>query len=150
MQSDALLRLGWSAWFEARFAPYLAQELEPGRVSADYGEALAVSTAEGDVTGRVTGKMRHDAAAPADKAGGRGLGRSSAGTGRSRLDSRCPRAQERVLAKGRGWRNRAAGDGCQHRPRLRCQRAQRRSQPGTAGALPHDRLGKAARFRSFC
>jgi ribosome biogenesis GTPase len=67
MQSDALLRLGWSAWFEARFAPYLAQELEPGRVSADYGEALAVSTAEGDVTGRVTGKMRHDAAAPADK-----------------------------------------------------------------------------------
>ena len=69
MHSDALLRLGWSPWFAARFAPYQGQDLEPGRVSADYGEALAVSTTTGDVTGRVTGKMRHEATGRAERPG---------------------------------------------------------------------------------
>ncbi|MEO6795684.1 MAG: ribosome small subunit-dependent GTPase A [Candidatus Dormibacter sp.] len=36
-------------------------------MSADYGEALAVSTTTGDVTGRVTGKMRHEGTGLADK-----------------------------------------------------------------------------------
>ncbi|GAC1479256.1 MAG: ribosome small subunit-dependent GTPase A [Candidatus Dormibacteria bacterium] len=67
MNSSALEQLGWSSWFQTRFSPYLEQGLEPGRVSADYGEALAVSCATGDLTGRVTGKLRHEGSSQADR-----------------------------------------------------------------------------------
>lgn len=67
MNSDTLDRLGWTAWFQQRFAPFGEQGLEPGRVSADHGVAYAIATAAGDLTGRVTGKLRHESANPASK-----------------------------------------------------------------------------------
>jgi len=67
MNSDALDRLGWTAWFQDRFLPYREQGLEPGRVSADHGVAYALTTAAGDLTGRVTGKLRHESANLASK-----------------------------------------------------------------------------------
>jgi ribosome biogenesis GTPase / thiamine phosphate phosphatase len=67
MKSDALDRLGWTAWFQDRFEPFREQGLEPGRVSADHGVAYAIATAAGDLTGRVTGKLRHESASPASK-----------------------------------------------------------------------------------
>ncbi|MDQ6883187.1 MAG: ribosome small subunit-dependent GTPase A [Candidatus Dormibacteraeota bacterium] len=65
MNSAALDQLGWSSWFEIRFEPYHEQALEPGRISADYGIAVTVSTATGDVTGRATGRLRREDLAPA-------------------------------------------------------------------------------------
>ncbi|MDQ6710400.1 MAG: ribosome small subunit-dependent GTPase A [Candidatus Dormibacteraeota bacterium] len=65
MESAALDQLGWSSWFEIRFTPYREQGLEPGRVSANYGVAVTVATASGDVTGRATGRLRHEDTAPA-------------------------------------------------------------------------------------
>ncbi len=62
MESAILDQLGWSRWFEERFRPHRDEGLEPGRVSADYGVAQAVSTAQGDLTGTVTGRLRHEAA----------------------------------------------------------------------------------------
>ena len=67
MNSSALEQLGWSSWFQTRFLPHAEQGWEPGRVSADYGEALALGSATGDLIGRVTGKLRHDGTTQADR-----------------------------------------------------------------------------------
>ena len=67
MNSDTLDRLGWTAWFQGRFAPFREQGLEPGRVSADHAVAYAIATAAGDLTGRVTGKLRHESSNLASK-----------------------------------------------------------------------------------
>ena len=67
MHSAAIDRLGWSGWFDQRFSPYRGEGLEPGRVSADYGSAFVVSTAGGDLTGKVSGKLRHEGAGQNDR-----------------------------------------------------------------------------------
>ena len=67
MESAALDRLGWSPFFSERFSTYRGEGLQPGRVSADYGVAFNVSTATGDLVGRVTGKLRHDGPGPNDR-----------------------------------------------------------------------------------
>lgn len=57
-----LVALGWSEWFETRFAPYRDQGFQPGRVVADYGAACAVATATGDVLASMTGRLRGERA----------------------------------------------------------------------------------------
>jgi ribosome biogenesis GTPase len=57
-----LVALGWSEWFETRFAPYRDQGFQPGRVVVDYGAACAVATATGDVLASMTGRLRGERA----------------------------------------------------------------------------------------
>ncbi len=60
-----LADLGWSPWFEARFATYDQEGRVPGRVVAGFGTAFTVSTEHGDLRASITGRLRHEAASAA-------------------------------------------------------------------------------------
>src|SRR3989442_3718409 len=60
-----LADLGWSPWFQARFANYDEDGLVPGRVVAGFGTAFTVATEHGDLRASITGRLRHEAASAA-------------------------------------------------------------------------------------
>ncbi len=60
-----LADLGWSPWFEARFANYDQEGRVPGRVVAGFGTAFTVATEHGDLRASITGRLRHEAASAA-------------------------------------------------------------------------------------
>src|SRR3989442_5002479 len=60
-----LADLGWSPWFQARFANYDEDGLLPGRVVAGFGTAFTVATEHGDLRASITGRLRHEAASAA-------------------------------------------------------------------------------------
>ncbi len=61
-----LSRLGWDAGVEAAFAPHAADRLIPGRIVLEHTHIYRVATAEGELLARVSGRLRHEAAARAD------------------------------------------------------------------------------------
>jgi ribosome biogenesis GTPase / thiamine phosphate phosphatase len=63
LQHSALIDLGHIGWDEERQA-YLEEHhpnLEPARVTAEHKGSYAVLTARGEMSGEITGRMRHDA-----------------------------------------------------------------------------------------
>jgi ribosome biogenesis GTPase / thiamine phosphate phosphatase len=61
-----LLRLGWSPFFAEPFQQYDSMGLLPGRVAVEERGSYLVYTEEGERWTGVTGRLRHDAAGPAD------------------------------------------------------------------------------------
>jgi ribosome biogenesis GTPase len=61
-----LQRLGWSPFFAEPFQQYEAESLVPGRVAVQQRGSYLVYTEEGERWSEVTGRLRHDAASPAD------------------------------------------------------------------------------------
>lgn len=61
-----LKEYGWDAVFEALFAPLAGRGLTPGRVVKQSRDLSTLITAEGEVTGEVSGRFRHEAAGAAD------------------------------------------------------------------------------------
>jgi ribosome biogenesis GTPase / thiamine phosphate phosphatase len=58
--------LGWSDQLETEFAPYAADGLDPARVVAQHRGAYAVHDGENEAWAEISGRLRHDAAGPAD------------------------------------------------------------------------------------
>ena len=56
--------LGWSSWFEQRFAPYRRAGVEPGRVIAGHGNAYTLQLDSAEVLAIVSGRLKHDASRP--------------------------------------------------------------------------------------
>jgi ribosome biogenesis GTPase len=61
-----LARLGWSPFFAETFQQYESTGLVPGRVAVQERGSYLVYTEEGERWAEVTGRLRHDAASPAD------------------------------------------------------------------------------------
>lgn len=61
-----LKTLGWGPFFASSFEPYAREGHRPGRVTAVHRGAYVVATEDGEVTAEVTGRLRHQAAGPAD------------------------------------------------------------------------------------
>ncbi len=61
-----LTRLGWDAAFAEAFAPHAAEGLVAGRIVLEHTHIYRVATADGEVLGRVSGRLRHDASSRAD------------------------------------------------------------------------------------
>lgn len=61
-----LAELGWTDARAAAFAPHAADGLLPGRVSLEHTHIYRVLLAEGERLGRVSGRLRHEAASRAD------------------------------------------------------------------------------------
>jgi len=61
-----LTRLGWDTAFEEAFTPHAAEGLLPGRIVLEHTHIYRVAMAGGEVLGRVSGRLRHDAATRAD------------------------------------------------------------------------------------
>lgn len=61
-----LATLGWDADWNAAFEPHRAAGVVPGRVAVAHRGAYDVLTAYGEARARVPGRMRHEAASPAD------------------------------------------------------------------------------------
>jgi len=53
---------GWSPWFERAFAPFAIAGLAPARVTEEHDLTCWLLTAEGEVEGRVSGRLLHEAA----------------------------------------------------------------------------------------
>jgi ribosome biogenesis GTPase len=53
-----LEQLGWNAGWEARFLPYAAEGLAPGRVAIEYKGAYRIHTAAGEIAGELAGRLR--------------------------------------------------------------------------------------------
>ena len=53
-----LEQLGWNAGWEARFLPYAAEGLAPGRVAIEYRGAYRIHTAAGEISGELAGRLR--------------------------------------------------------------------------------------------
>ena len=64
--TPSLERLGWSDQLETEFAPHAAEGLVPARVVAQHRGAYVLGTADGDAWAEITGKLRHEAALPAE------------------------------------------------------------------------------------
>ncbi len=64
--SDRLARLGWTALLADAFAEYAAEGLVPGRVALEHTHIYRVITEAGESLARVSGRLRHRAAARAD------------------------------------------------------------------------------------
>ena len=62
----ALATLGWDAGWDAAFAPFRAEGLEPGRVSVQHRGEWDVLTADGEVRARAAGRLRHEAGSTAE------------------------------------------------------------------------------------
>lgn len=58
--------LGWDHAWATAFAPLETDGLTPGRVAIQHRGAYDVLTADGDVRARVSGRLRHAAASPAE------------------------------------------------------------------------------------
>jgi ribosome biogenesis GTPase len=58
--------LGWDPGWDAAFEPYAAAGLVPARVAIQHRGAYDVLTEEGEARGRVSGRLLHEAASPAD------------------------------------------------------------------------------------
>lgn len=65
-QCLTLDELGWSAHFAAAFEPHRAAGLEPARVSLEHTHIYRVLAPGGERLARVSGRLRHGAAARAD------------------------------------------------------------------------------------
>lgn len=61
-----LERIGWTPERAGAFAPHAAGGLVPGRVSLEHTHIYRVLTAGGELLARVSGRLRHQAAARAD------------------------------------------------------------------------------------
>jgi ribosome biogenesis GTPase / thiamine phosphate phosphatase len=61
-----LARLGWDADWTSAFEPHAAQGLVPGRVSIQHRGAYDVLAEAGELRARASGRLRHDAASPAE------------------------------------------------------------------------------------
>jgi ribosome biogenesis GTPase len=61
-----LTRLGWDEAFQQAFAPHAANDLVPARIVLEHTHIYRVATAEGEMLARVSGRLRHQAAARAD------------------------------------------------------------------------------------
>ena len=61
-----LEQIGWNARLAEAFAAHAAEGLVPGRVSLEHTHIYRVITADGEVLARVSGRLRHEAAARAD------------------------------------------------------------------------------------
>jgi ribosome biogenesis GTPase len=59
----SLEALGWNAGFAKAFAPLAGPDIVPGRVSLEHQRIYRVLTESGEVLARMTGRMRHEAAA---------------------------------------------------------------------------------------
>jgi ribosome biogenesis GTPase len=68
MQSndDLLHRLGWNPALDDAFQPHAANGMVPGRVALEHTHIYRVLTESGDVLGRVSGRIRHQAGSRAD------------------------------------------------------------------------------------
>ena len=60
------LQLGWDAHFDPPFEEYRERGLQAGRVSIQHRDLYHLMTADGEVEGIVTGRLRHEASRPAD------------------------------------------------------------------------------------
>jgi len=66
LSAGGLTALGWSeAWADV-FAPYAAEGLVPGRVTAEHPRVYRVRTEAGESLARVSGRFRHEARRRAD------------------------------------------------------------------------------------
>ena len=63
---SSLRRLGWSDQHELEFSASAEQGLEPARVVAQHRGAYVVHDGDGDAWAEIAGRLRHDAASPAD------------------------------------------------------------------------------------
>lgn len=61
-ESAALERLGWTPFFAARFRPYAADGLVPGRVAIEYNYIYRLYTARGELGAEAAGRLKHEAA----------------------------------------------------------------------------------------
>jgi ribosome biogenesis GTPase / thiamine phosphate phosphatase len=61
-----LLHLGWNSRLDAAFAGHAAEGLVPGRVSLEHTHIYRVMVESGEWLARVSGRLRHEAAARAD------------------------------------------------------------------------------------
>ncbi|MBI4660177.1 MAG: ribosome small subunit-dependent GTPase A [Verrucomicrobia bacterium] len=61
-----LEQLGWTASLNERFVEFRARSLEPGRVAVEAKHHCLVLTAAGALSGKVAGRLQHQAASPAD------------------------------------------------------------------------------------
>ncbi|HEV8650708.1 MAG TPA: ribosome small subunit-dependent GTPase A [Actinomycetes bacterium] len=64
--TPGLEALGWGPFFATSFEPYAREGHRPGRVVAAHRGAYVVAIGDGEVTAAVTGRLRHQAAGPAD------------------------------------------------------------------------------------
>src|SRR5688572_10476331 len=61
-----LVALGWSAAWEASFAPFASEGFEPARVLAGSRDQLRVATARGEEEALVPGRLLYRAESPAE------------------------------------------------------------------------------------
>jgi ribosome biogenesis GTPase len=54
-----LQALGWNDQFALKFAPYQAQGYQVGRVAVEHRNAYVIYTDQGEITARISGKIRH-------------------------------------------------------------------------------------------
>jgi hypothetical protein len=66
MQSMDLTELGWNARLDEAFAAHAADGLTPGRVALEHTHIYRVFTGTGEWLARVSGRLRHRAAARVD------------------------------------------------------------------------------------
>lgn len=66
LDTSSLQRLGWSDQLETDFAPFAAEGLAPARVVAQHRGAYVVHGEAGETWAEIAGRLRHDAASPAD------------------------------------------------------------------------------------
>jgi len=64
--TNGLEELGWDARLEAGFAEFAAQELSPGRISAQHRTGYGLLAEGGEYFAEVTGRLTHMALSPAD------------------------------------------------------------------------------------
>jgi ribosome biogenesis GTPase len=65
-ESSGLKQLGWGAFFEERFAPFLSRGHEPARVGVQLKGFYVLQTAAGELLGELAGKLHHGARGSAD------------------------------------------------------------------------------------
>jgi ribosome biogenesis GTPase len=99
-----LEQLGWTPALAEAFAPYASEGMVPGRVSLEHTHIYRVMTADGEVLARVSGRLRHQAAARSDfpAVGDWVVLEPSATTGDARIRAVLPRRSR--------FSRRAAGD----------------------------------------
>src|SRR5215210_6391478 len=61
-----LIRLGWNPRLADAFAPHAAEGVVPGRVVLEHTHIYRVATPDAEVLARVSGRLRHQAAARSD------------------------------------------------------------------------------------
>ena len=61
-----LIELGWNPFFQKHFEPFRSQGLAPGRIARECGHIYPVYSEYGELTGEVSGKIRHNALSKSD------------------------------------------------------------------------------------